>query len=209
MYKKKNSNYVTAGLTGGIASGKSTVAGLFRELGCDIIDADQVARAIVRPGEPALREIAARFGKEILLPDQELDRKKLAEIIFSDKTAKTALDAITHPIILAEMQRKTVEKGKKTNGVIIWDVPLLFEAGFAQYVDASVLVYTPVEIQLERLMRRDGISRNDALKRINSQMPLHQKRELATIIINNSGTISEVKEQVSLVYQELLTYVKD
>lgn len=209
MYKKKNSNYVTAGLTGGIASGKSTVAGLFRELGCDIIDADQVARAIVRPGEPALREIAARFGKEILLPDQELDRKKLAEIIFSDKTAKTALDAITHPIILAEMQRKTVETGKKTNGVIIWDVPLLFEAGFAQYVDASVLVYTPVEIQLERLMRRDGISRTDALKRINSQMPLHQKRELATIIINNSGTILEVKEQVSLVYQELLTYIKD
>lgn len=204
MYKKKNNSYVTAGLTGGIASGKSTVAEWFHELGCDIIDADQVARAIVRPGKPALREIAARFGKEILLPDQELDRKKLAEIIFSDNTAKTALDAITHPIILAEMQRKTAEIGKKTNGVIIWDVPLLFEAGFAQYVDVSVLVYTPVEIQLERLMRRDGISSADALKRIDSQMPLHQKQELATITINNSGTILEVKEQVSLVYQQLI-----
>lgn len=209
MHKKKNQSYIVAGLTGGIASGKSTVAALFRELGCAVIDADQVAREIVRPFEPAWREIAARFGKEILLPDQELDRKKLAEIIFNDNAAKTALDAITHPTILAEMQRKTAVIGKKTNNVVIWDVPLLFEAGFVQYVDVSILVYTPVAMQLERLVQRDGISREAALKRINVQMPLQQKRELATIIIDNSGKLAEVKQEVSLVYLELLKYIKD
>lgn len=204
MYK----NNIVAGLTGGIASGKSTVASFFCELGCVIIDADQVAHEIVQPCKPALQAIIARFGKEFLRPDQQLDRKKLAALIFSDKAAKTALEAITHPIILAEMQRQTVAAAKANDCVIIWDVPLLFETGFALYVDVSILVYTPVENQLERLMQRDGISREAALSRINSQMPLQQKRELATIIINNSGTVEEVKEQVRLVYQQLIN-IKD
>lgn len=209
MYKKNNKNDVVVGLTGGIASGKSTVAALFRELSCNIIDADMTAREIVRPEKPAWREIVARFGKEILLPDKELDRKKLAEIIFSNNAAKAALEAITHPAILAEMQKKTIAVRKKTGNIIIWDVPLLFEAGFWQYVDISVLVYTPLEIQLERLLRRDGISRANALRRINSQMTLQQKRELATIIIDNSGTIEELKKQVTLVYRQLIKYIKD
>lgn len=204
MYK----NNIVAGLTGGIASGKSTVASLFRDLGCVVIDADQVAREIVQPGKPALQAIIALFGQEFLQPDQKLDRKKLAALIFSDKAAKTALEAITHPLILAEMQRKTALAAKAKDGVIIWDVPLLFETGFALYVDVSILVCTPPANQLERLMRRDGISREAALRRINAQMPLQQKRELATIIIDNSGTVEEVKEQVGLVYQQLIN-IKD
>lgn len=204
MYK----NNLVAGLTGGIASGKSTVASLFRELGCVVIDADQAAREIVQPGKPALQAIVARFGQEFLQPGQGLDRQKLAALIFSDKCAKAALEAITHPLILAEMQRKTAAAAKAKSGVIIWDVPLLFETGFASHVDVSILVYTPPANQLERLMRRDGLNREAALSRINSQMPLQQKRELATIIINNSGTVEEVKEQVGLVYQQLIN-IKD
>lgn len=204
MYK----NNLVAGLTGGIASGKSTVASLFRELGCVTIDADQVAREIVQPGKPALEAIIAHFGREFLCPAQELDRQKLAALIFSDKAARTALESITHPLILAEMQRKTALAAKLQSGVIIWDVPLLFETGFALYVDVSILVYTPEKDQLERLMHRDGISREAALSRINSQMPLQQKRELATIIIDNSGTAEELKEQVGLVYQQLIN-IKD
>lgn len=209
MFKKMYKKNLVAGLTGGIASGKSTVAALFKALGCQIVDADVVARAIVQPGESAWREIVARFGSEILLPDQNLDRKKLAEIIFSDNAAKTILDNISHPTILAEMQRKTAELTKKSPGVIIWDVPLLFETDFVRYVDLSILVYTPVAMQLERLTARDGISRAAARKRLGAQMPLHEKRELATMIIDNSGNLSEVKEKVSLVYQQLLTYLKD
>lgn len=209
MCKKTNNKNIIAGLTGGIASGKSTVAGFLKELGCEVIDADKVAREIVQPQQPAWQKIAARFGNQILLPDQQIDRKKLAEIIFNDASAKMELDNITHPIILGEMQRKTAELEKKSNNLIIWDVALLFESGFYQYVDESILVAVPVEIQLERLLKRDGISFAEGMARINSQMPLQQKKELATIIIDNSGTISEVKEEVSLVYQKLINNIKD
>ena len=209
MRKKISKTNIVVGLTGGIASGKSTVTGVLHELGCTIIDADKIAREIVMPGQPAWQEIIARFGTGILLDNQQLDRKKLSEIIFNNNAAKKALDSISHPIILAEMQRKTREIVKKNDKVTIWDVPLLFEAQFAQYVDVSILVYTPVEIQLERLMKRDSLDREMALKRINAQMTLQQKKELATIIIDNSSNMEEVRKNVSLVYYKLITYLKD
>lgn len=197
------------GLTGGIASGKSTVAALFEKMGLKIVDADKIAREIVQPPKPALKQIANRFGPAVLRPNGTLDREKLAAIIFNDKAAKEALNNITHPIILAEMQRKTAAIAKNYSGPVIWDVPLLFEANFAPYVDAVILVYVPEEIQLKRLTKRDGLTLAEARSRLDSQMPLQQKKYLATIIIDNSGTLKEVEEQVRLAYLKIINFKKD
>lgn len=204
MPKKNTKKYIVAGLTGGIASGKSTIGGFFSGFGAKVIDADAVARKIVQPGQPALKAIADTFGREVLLPNGQLNRPALAEIIFGNAAAKTKLDSITHPIILAEMQQQTARLAQKKHPVIIWEVPLLFESGFYRDTDVSILVYTPENIQLERLMTRDGISKEQALQRINSQMPLQQKKELATIIIENDGDLGATEKVVGLVYNNLL-----
>lgn len=209
MFKKNIKTYIVAGLTGGIAAGKSTVACFFRELGATVINADAVARHIVRPGQPALKEITALFGPQVLLPNGELNRPTLAEIIFGNAAAKAKLDALTHPIILAEMQQETAMLVQKKHSVIIWEVPLLFESGFYLTVDVSILVCTSAEVQLARLMVRDGLTATQANLRINSQMPLHQKKELATIMIDNGGDLAATKKVVGLVYNELLKQVKD
>lgn len=204
MSKKNAQDYKIVGLTGGIASGKSTVSEILRQLGACIIDADVIARDIVMPDQPAWKSIVQHFGPEIILPDKSLNRPKLAEIIFNNPEQKAVLDNITHPLILSQMQQKTREAAQNNPPLLVWDVPLLFETGFDKYTDVSILVYVPFQIQLQRLMARNNLNENEALARINSQMPLQKKQELATITINNSGSLAQTQETVKSVFRELI-----
>lgn len=192
------------GLTGGIATGKSTVSAMFRALGAKIIDADVAARRVVEPESPGLQAIASAFGNRVIQPDGSLNRRELGNIIFNDPMARRKLDAITHPRIvrLMKMQLETA-LSSKSYPVIILDVPLLFETRlFADDIQESVLVYTSSDIQLQRLMQRDGLTMEDAQQRINSQMPIDEKRLLARRIIDNSGSETNTEEQVVVLWKE-------
>jgi dephospho-CoA kinase len=188
------------GLTGGIASGKSTVSDLFREYKIPVIDADVVAREVVEPGEPALAAIVKSFGEEILLSDGTLDRPKLGSIIFRDEQKREQLNNIVHPVV---RERMTAERDrlKKTYPAVVLDIPLLFEGNQLQLVDKVVVVYVDSSVQLERLMRRNELTEQAALDRINSQMSLEQKASKADAVIDNNGTPKETQEQL----EQLLT----
>ena len=195
---------VIAGLTGGIATGKSTVSSIFREAGAIIIDADTVARDAVRKNLPAWYEIIRIFGKEILLPDGEIDRTRLGGIIFRDSSKKETLNQIVHPHVIQKVAELIEEIGEKAHdSIVILDVPLLIEAGMDKALEDVILVYTPEWTQIERLIKRDGISNEDALLRVRSQMPIEKKREFATIIIDNSGTIEATRERALEVFDSL------
>lgn len=183
------------GLTGGIASGKSTVSRMMRELGLPVIDADQVARKVVEPGQPAWKEIKEQFGEEVLLPDGSLNRKKLAEIIFHDEEKRQLLNRITHPHIRREMDRQTEEALKK-HKVVVLDIPLLFEGGRADEMDKVLVVYVPEDVQVRRLMERDEISEEYARQKIASQMPLEEKKKRADAYIDNSKSLDETRRQL-------------
>ncbi len=194
------------GLTGGIGSGKSTVAGFIKEKGIKVIDADQVAREIVEPGKPALGEINEEFGPNILKEDGTLNRKKLGGIIFSDKDARQRLNKITHPRIRKRMFEKVDEKRKDQGGkgLIVLEVPLLIEVGLYKSVDRVWVVSASETSQIQRLMKRDRISREEAAKRIQSQMPLYEKEKYADAIIDNNQEPKEVREQVHAMIDDLL-----
>lgn len=184
------------GLTGGIASGKSTVSNMLREKGFPIIDADIAARAVVEPGQPALQEIADLFGHDVLISNGSLNREKLGSIIFHDETKRKQLNEIIHPAVRAWMMAerdKAIEKGYKT---IIFDIPLLFESKLTWMVDRTVLIYVAPVIQLQRLMSRNGYTEEEACVRIRSQIPIEEKKELADEIIDNSGTREETAKQL-------------
>jgi len=195
---------IIAGLTGGIATGKSTVSSILREAGAIIIDADAIARDAVQKNLPAWHEIVRIFGKEILLPDGEIDRAYLGDIIFKDSTKKEILNKIVHPHVIQKVAELIEEIGKESpDSIVILDVPLLIEAGMDKGMEDVVLVYTPEHIQIKRLVERDGISDEDALLRVRSQMPIEKKREFATIIIDNSGTIAATKKRALEVFNYL------
>jgi len=177
------------GLTGGIASGKSKVSSFLRSRGAFIIDADRIAREIVKPYKNAWKKIVDTWGKEILSPDLSLDRTRLGSIVFSDKEALERLNAITHPEIIREIEHELGERSSEE--LIVLDAPLLIEAGLCDVVDEVWLVSVTAENQLERLCKRDGISSEEAKKRINSQMPLKEKEKYAHLIIDNNGTWEE------------------
>lgn len=184
------------GLTGGIASGKSTVSNMLSEKGFPIIDADIAARAVVEPGEPALQEIADTFGHDVLMADGTLNREKLGSIIFHDEAKRKQLNEIIHPAVRAWMmveRDKAIEKGHKT---IIFDIPLLFESRLTWMADRTLLIYVAPAIQLQRLMNRNGYTEEQASARIESQMPIEEKKELADDIIDNSGTKEETAKQL-------------
>ncbi|PZM66871.1 dephospho-CoA kinase [Paenibacillus dendritiformis] len=185
------------GLTGGIASGKSTVSRLLVERGALLVDADRIAREIVLPGSPALDQIADRFGADMLLPDGSLDRKRLGNVVFSDAAARKALEEITHPAIRQEMmtQMRRLEE-EHPQSLIVVDVPLLYESGLTDRFEEIVVVYVPQAIQLERLMRRDGLSEAEASERLLSQWDIEMKRERADYVIDNSNGIEETRQQV-------------
>jgi len=195
---------IIAGLTGGIATGKSTVSSIFREAGAIIIDADTIARDAVKKNLPAWHEIVGIFGKDVLLPDGEIDRACLGDIIFRDSSKKESLNKIVHPYVIQKVAELIEEIGGKVpDSIVILDVPLLIEAGMDKGLEDVILVYTPEWIQIERLIERDGISDEDALLRLRSQMPIEKKKESATIIIDNCGTIEATKKRALEVFDNL------
>lgn len=193
------------GLTGGIASGKSTVSARLRKRhGFPVVDADQVARAIVSPGQPALAEIASRFGDEVLRADGTLDRPALAAIVFNDEEARQALNAITHPRIAEEMARR-IAAHTHVRGPVIVDSPLLVEMGHAASYPTIVVVASTPETQHERLVRDRGMDAQEAWGRIRSQAPLEDKLAVATHVIWNEGSIAELEARVDEVAAALRT----
>ncbi len=195
---------VLAGLTGGIASGKSVVSSLFKEMGAYIIDADRIAHEVVSPQGRPWHEIVEVFGKEILLPNQSIDRKLLAKIVFDDPDRREELNAIVHPRVFAEeeRQRKAIAE-QDPKAVIIFDVPLLIETGSYELMDKVILVYVPRALQLKRLMERDHLTREEATKRVDAQIPLKEKRRYADYIIDGGQSVEEIKKKVREIFLKL------
>ncbi|WP_334075900.1 dephospho-CoA kinase [Paenibacillus sp. A14] len=191
------------GLTGGIATGKSTVSQMLVKRGAALIDADVIAREIMEPGHPVLDAVAERFGREILLPDGRLDRKKLGAIVFSDTGQRKALEAITHPAIRAEMKRMmTGIEAAEPRRLVVADIPLLFESGLEGLYEEVMVVYVPRAIQLERLILRDRLTLDEAEARLNAQMDIEEKRERADVLIDNSHGREETERQIDTFWQD-------
>jgi dephospho-CoA kinase len=190
------------GLTGGIGSGKSTVSAMLRELGATIVDADEGARAVVEPGQPALQEIRERFGAEVFAAGGHLDRERLADIVFSDERAREDLNAITHPRVRAWMAERMQAAAEAAAPAVVLDVPLLFESGLTAGLDDIVVVWAPVETQFARAVARGGRG-EDIRARIKAQMPLDQKREHASVVIDNSGSEEDTRAQVEAFWRRL------
>ncbi|MDJ0984405.1 MAG: dephospho-CoA kinase [Desulfobacterales bacterium] len=192
------------GLTGGIATGKSTVSAMLKKAGAIIIDADRIARAVVKKGLPAYREIVEYFGTDILLPDGEINRNALGDIIFNDPAEKKRLNSIVHPRVAAEVDRQ-LKQFEKTDpqSLVVLDIPLLLEAGMHADLSELIVVYAPQQLQIERLMHRDRISEAEALARVRSQIPIGEKKKKATIVIDNSGTIDHTRQQTLDIFKRL------
>ena len=197
--------YLLVGLTGGIATGKSTVSTMFAHLGAKIVDADLLAREVVMPGQAALAEIVREFGREVLAPDGSLDRKRVGAIVFGDAQKRKRLEEITHPAIRIRQQRiLSVYEEEAFEGIVIWDAALLIESSGAKGMDRVVVVITDPDTEFTRLMARDGFSEEDARRRISSQMPLAEKVKVADYVIDNSGPRSETERLVKDVYRALI-----
>ena len=193
------------GLTGGIASGKSTAARTLAELGARVVDADLVAREIVAPGQPALAEIARTFGREMLLPDGTLDRKRLGAVIFADVEQRRALNAITHPRIAAETQARLGRLREEGVPVAVYEAALLVENGVHKGLDGLLVVACDEATQLKRLMGRDGYVEADARARIAAQAPMADKIAAATWVVDTSGPLADTKKQLARVWEEILS----
>ena len=191
------------GLTGNIASGKSTVARLLSERGATIIDADVLARRVVEPGMPAFDEIVRRWGSEVVAPDGGLDRDALRRLVFSHHEQLEELNEIVHPEVAAYRDRLVDEARHHGDRLVVQDIPLLFEHGIVDQFDRIVLVDAPRPVRLERLMRERGLSETDAMDMITAQMPAELKRARADYIIENVGTVRELEERVSEVWHAL------
>ncbi|MEP0813529.1 MAG: dephospho-CoA kinase [bacterium] len=190
------------GLTGGIACGKSIVADTLERMGVRVVDCDVLARELVRFGTGALQKITEVFGSRILNPDGSLDRKKLADIVFSSSAERIKLESILHPLI-KERLRVEIDECKSRDEDLVIVAPLLIEAKVTDYVDVIWVVSSPIRLMIERLCKRDGISELDAHRRINSQMPVEEKIKYAHYIIDNSGTIEELKRQVTSTWEKM------
>ena len=178
------------GLTGGVATGKSTVAKLFEQCGAIVIDADELARDVVKPGKPAWREIVSTFGKTVLNSDRTINRRALGAIVFNDRSKLRRLERIIHPRVEREQARLTRQAARNDpKAVVIYDVPLLFEAGVDKRVDKIIVVTADRKTQIARLEKRNGLSRTEAIRRIRSQMPLAKKTRRADYTIE--GTLSK------------------
>jgi len=194
---------VTAGLTGGIATGKTTVAGFFQEMGATIIDADAIARDVVKKTHPAWHEIVECFGKGILLSDGELNRVRLADMIFSDDRHKERLNRIVHPHVFREIDCQLKQLAMNAAAVAIVDVPLLMETGMHRKLSPAIVVYVPEKIQLQRLMDRDAFSQAEARVRLRAQMPIEKKKRWADYVIDNSGSRAHTRRRTKAVYRRL------
>lgn len=195
---------ILIGLTGGIASGKSTAARFFREAGAEVIDADRLARSAVEPGRPALEEIRAEFGPSVILPDGTLDRAALAAKVFGDEEARARLNRIVHPRVEEEVRREVSRiRGADPGAVIVYDIPLLYEGGLADRFDAVVVIYVPREEQLRRLRARDGLSAEEAAARLASQMDIEEKARRADFVVENTASPEDLRRRVELLLKEI------
>ncbi|ETI68534.1 dephospho-CoA kinase [Neobacillus vireti] len=185
------------GLTGGIASGKSTVSKMFKEMDISVVDADVEARLAVEKGEPAYNKIIAEFGAEILMENGEIDRPKLGSIIFHQVEKRLLLNEIVHPEVRRRMMEQIEAAKQNGESVIVLDIPLLFESKLTYMVDKTILVYVDDDTQLQRLIDRNQLSNDDAEARVRSQMPLANKIKLADEVIDNNGTLEETKKQLT------------
>lgn len=183
------------GITGGIASGKSTVVNVFRSYGFPIVDGDVVARRVVEPETPGLLALVNVFGDSIITPEGTLDRKKLGSLIFQDETERKKLNQTLEPFIRSEIDRQ-IEIAKKNSPLVIADIPLLYESDYKKQMDAVAVVYTDQSTQLKRLMARNQLSEVEAMNRINSQMSLEEKKQLADIVFDNRRSLAETADQV-------------
>jgi dephospho-CoA kinase len=192
------------GVTGGIASGKSTVAKMLEELGAPMIDFDVLSRVIVEPGKPAWKEIVAYFGEQILREDRTLNRRALSAMVFQDQEKRKKLERFTHARILEEFVRRAKQIAKENPGSIIQGVvPLLIEANLQSLFHKLMLVYLPEEMQIRRLMEREPISRETALQMLKSQLAIEEKKKFADYIVDNSGSLEETRKQVEAVWLQL------
>lgn len=184
------------GLTGGIASGKSSISAMLKGMGLPIVDADMIARKVVEKGSPVLERIREEFGEGVLNDDGTLNRKALGHIVFSDSRKLERLNSITHPAIKEEIKRTIKDLSDKGEELCVLDVPLLIESGMKSMADSVLLVYVDERTQLYRLMNRDNISEEMALKKISSQMSFEEKKKYADYIIDNSGSLDYTRAQL-------------
>lgn len=194
------------GLTGGIATGKSTVSSMLAMKGALLVDADVIAREVMLPGHPVLDKVTEHFGQAILLDDGTLNRKKLGELIFRNPEQREVLNGITHPAIRQEIRERTEAFERQyPDRLVVVDIPLLLEAKEQySYLNEVVVVYVPRELQLQRLIERDDLPREAAEARLNSQMDIEQKKALADILIDNSGTLAQTQQQVDKLWNRLV-----
>ncbi|MDQ6720792.1 MAG: dephospho-CoA kinase [Candidatus Dormibacteraeota bacterium] len=191
------------GLTGGVGSGKSTVAAMLRELGAEVVDADKAAHAVYEPGTPGFAAVVREFGEEYVR-DGHIDRGRLGELVFSDADARRRLNAVVHPLVREWMAARTAEAAERGPKVVVQDVPLLFENGLERLYSSVVLVYVPQHMQVERLVHGRGLSPERAREMIATQMPIEDKRRLAHHVIDNSGTTEETRAQVEQLWRRLV-----
>jgi dephospho-CoA kinase len=195
---------LNVGLTGGIASGKSTVARMLVEKGARLIDFDELSHGVEEPDGPVWKEIVRHFGEGILQADRTIDRRKLGDIVFADREKLDLLNRLVHPSVFREWHKRIEEIRKvQPDAIVLSDIPLLIEAGMKPMVDLVLLVYLPPEEQIARLVARNGYSREDAEKRIASQMPIGEKFPFADIVIRNDGPPEETRRSAGEVWEEL------
>ncbi len=192
------------GLTGGIASGKSTVAQILTTLGAAVVDADDVARSVVEPGSPGLQRLKQQFGDAIISDSGTLDRSAVAQIVFSNPQARKQLNAILHPLIAAESQRRIAALAKQGHRLVIYDAALLVENDLHKNMDALIVVSVPESLQRERLAARDGLDDSAIASRLRAQLPLEKKTQVADYIVDNSGTIEETRRQTTEMWKTII-----
>jgi dephospho-CoA kinase len=191
------------GLTGGVASGKSTVSAMLADLGAVVIDADLLAREVVAPGTEGLKEIVAAFGPEVVTESGELDRPAMGTIVFGDEARRRTLEAIIHPRVRA--RGAELEAAAPPGAVVVHDIPLLAETGQGGAFDAVVVVDVPVEVQVERMTGLRGMSAQDAEARVRSQATREQRLAVATYVIDNTGTLEDLRDRVTEVFEKLVS----
>ncbi|MFC5728495.1 MULTISPECIES: dephospho-CoA kinase [Nocardioides] len=189
------------GLTGGVASGKSTVAAILAELGAVVIDADLLAREVVEQGTPGLAAVVEAFGPTVLTADGDLDRPKMGAIVFNDTEKRRLLESIVHPLVFARYAE--LEASAPKTGIVVHDIPLLVESGRAAEFDAVIVVDVPHQTQVERMLRDRGWTEEDARARIAAQASAAERRAVATFVIENTGTLEDLRHRVTEVFEEL------
>jgi dephospho-CoA kinase len=201
MADTASGRHLRIGLTGGIASGKSTVSAILRELGAVVIDADALARDVVAKGTPGLTAVVEEFGPGLLTADGDLDRAAMGTLVFADESARKRLEAIVHPLVFERIV--DLETGAPDGAVVVHDIPLLAESGRAATFDAVIVVDAPPEVQVDRMLRDRGWTEDEARARIAAQASADERRAIATYVVENIGTVEDLRREVERIYAEL------